>query len=80
MAAKQSLSGMRILITNDDSVNAHGIKALERIANSITPDVWIVAPEVEQSGKGFSVTFDSTLRILENSVFQERLPIVFSQR
>ena len=67
MAAKQSLSGMRILITNDDSVNAHGIKALERIANSITPDVWIVAPEVEQSGKGFSVTFDSTLRIKEIS-------------
>lgn len=63
MASNQSLSGLRILITNDDSINAQGIKALERIANSITPDVWVVAPEVGQSGKGFSVTFDSPLRI-----------------
>ncbi|GHU21044.1 5'-nucleotidase SurE [Alphaproteobacteria bacterium] len=67
MKANQSLSGLRILITNDDSVNANGIRALERIANSITPDVWVVAPEVGQSGKGFSVTFDSTIRIHEIS-------------
>lgn len=67
MASKASLSGLRILITNDDSINSSGIKALERIANSITPDVWIVAPEVQQSGKGFSVTFDSILRIKEIS-------------
>ncbi|GHU14886.1 5'-nucleotidase SurE [Alphaproteobacteria bacterium] len=63
MKANQSLSGLRVLITNDDSINSSGIRALERIANSITPDVWVVAPEVGQSGKGFSVTFDSTLRI-----------------
>lgn len=67
MATKQSLSGIRILITNDDSINSNGIKALERIANSITPDVWIVAPAVEQSGKGYSVTFDSILKIKEVS-------------
>ncbi|MDR0677912.1 MAG: 5'/3'-nucleotidase SurE [Holosporaceae bacterium] len=63
--AKSSVS--RILVTNDDGINTSGIKALERIANSITPDVWIVAPEVGQSGKGFSVTFDSILRINEIS-------------
>ncbi|MDR2681602.1 MAG: 5'/3'-nucleotidase SurE [Holosporaceae bacterium] len=67
MKNNQSLSGLRILITNDDSINSHGIRALERIANSITPDVWVVAPEVGQSGKGFSVTFDSALRIKELS-------------
>jgi len=67
MLDNKSLSGLRILITNDDSINSQGIKALERIANSITPDVWVVAPEVGQSGKGFSVTFDSTLRIKEIS-------------
>ncbi|MDR3180088.1 MAG: 5'/3'-nucleotidase SurE [Holosporaceae bacterium] len=67
MKNNQSLSGLRILITNDDGINSHGIKALERIANSITPDVWIVAPEVGQSGKGLSVTFDSALRIKELS-------------
>jgi 5'-nucleotidase len=63
MVSKAALSGLRILIVNDDSINANGIKALERIANSITPDVWVVAPEVGQSGKGFSITFDSILRI-----------------
>ena len=57
------LSGLRILITNDDSINANGIKALERIANFITPDVWVVAPEIGQSGKGLSVTFESALRV-----------------
>ncbi|MBE6446988.1 MAG: 5'/3'-nucleotidase SurE [Alphaproteobacteria bacterium] len=65
--ASSSLSKLRILITNDDSINASGIKALERIANSITPDVWVVAPEVGQSGKGYSVTFDNVLRIKEIS-------------
>lgn len=63
----KSLSKMRILITNDDSIHANGIKALEKIANNITPDVWVVAPEVGQSGKGFSVTFDDILRVKELS-------------
>ncbi len=65
--ANSTLSKMRILITNDDSINANGIKALERIANAITPDVWVVAPEVGQSGKGYSVTFDDILRVKEIS-------------
>ena len=63
----KELSKLRILITNDDSIHANGIKALEKIANSITPDVWVVAPEVGQSGKGFSVTFDDILRVKELS-------------
>lgn len=67
MASTKSLSELRILITNDDSINSNGIKALERIANSITPDVWVVAPEVVHSGKGFSVTFDSVLRVKQRS-------------
>lgn len=59
----RSLSGIRILISNDDGVHAEGIKVLEKIANTITPDVWVVAPEKGQSGKGCSSTFDSILRI-----------------
>ena len=62
-----NLSKMRILITNDDSIHASGIKALEKIANNITPDVWVVAPATGQSGKGFSVTFDDVLRVKEIS-------------
>ena len=67
MIGKTALSGLRILIVNDDSINSYGIRALERIANSITPDVWVVAPEIGQSGKGLSITFDSVLRINEIS-------------
>ncbi|MDR2766211.1 MAG: 5'/3'-nucleotidase SurE [Holosporaceae bacterium] len=67
MSAKQSLSGLRILLTNDDGIDSPGLKALERIAHSITPDVWVIAPDMEQSGKGFSVTFDSILKIDEIS-------------
>lgn len=67
MGNSKSLSELRILITNDDGINANGIKALERIANSITPDVWVVAPSVGHSGKGFSVTFDNVLRIKQFS-------------
>lgn len=63
--ALQSLSGIRILITNDDGVHSLGIKVLEKIANILTPDVWVVAPEKEQSGRGCSATFDSALRIQE---------------
>ena len=33
----------RILISNDDGIDAPGIKLLEKIAHQLTPDVWVVA-------------------------------------
>jgi 5'-nucleotidase len=47
---------MRILLTNDDGVNATGLKVLERIAATFSDDIWIVAPSEEQSGAGHSLT------------------------
>ncbi len=41
---------MRILITNDDGIEAPGLRALEHIACEITKDVWVVAPETDNSG------------------------------
>ena len=35
---------MRILLTNDDGVNAPGLKVLEAIARTLSDDIWIVAP------------------------------------
>ncbi len=35
---------MRILITNDDGIHAEGIEVLERIARTISDDIWVVAP------------------------------------
>ncbi len=56
------LSSARILVTNDDGINAPGLKVLERVARSFTRDVWIVAPETEQSGAGHSLTLSRPLR------------------
>ena len=54
---------MRILISNDDGINAPGFAVLESIANSLSDDVWAVAPEIEQSGAGHSLTLHRPLRV-----------------
>jgi len=54
---------LRILITNDDGINAEGLKVLEEIAASISDDVWVVAPEVEQSGASRALTLSELLRV-----------------
>ncbi|MFP5469188.1 MAG: 5'/3'-nucleotidase SurE, partial [Alphaproteobacteria bacterium] len=52
----------RILLSNDDGINAPGLKCLERIAKQLTDDIWIVAPETEQSGASHSLTLHHPLR------------------
>ncbi|HTU10711.1 MAG TPA: 5'/3'-nucleotidase SurE [Allosphingosinicella sp.] len=54
---------MRILLTNDDGVNATGLEVLERIARGFSDDIWIVAPSEEQSGAGHSLTLSTPLRL-----------------
>src|SRR3954469_16534629 len=54
---------MRILLTNDDGVNATGLKVLETIARTFSDDIWIVAPTEEQSGAGHSLTLTRPLRL-----------------
>ncbi|TPP10917.1 5'/3'-nucleotidase SurE [Rhizobium glycinendophyticum] len=56
---------MRILLTNDDGIHAPGIVALEKIARSLSDDVWIVAPETDQSGLAHSLTLSEPLRLRE---------------
>lgn len=51
---------MRILITNDDGINAPGLEVLAEIAAEIAgPDgeVWTVAPAFEQSGVGHCISY-----------------------
>ncbi|MFQ5533778.1 MAG: 5'/3'-nucleotidase SurE [Sphingomonadales bacterium] len=57
----------RILVSNDDGIHAAGLKALEKIAHSLSDDVWVVAPETEQSGASHSLTLAHALRIREVS-------------
>jgi len=54
---------MRVLLTNDDGVHAPGLKVLERIARTLSDDIWIVAPMEEQSGAGHSLTLAHPLRV-----------------
>ena len=55
----------RILLANDDGINAPGLEVLEAIAAELSDDVWVVAPETEQSGAGRSITLSHPLRVRE---------------
>ena len=54
---------MRILCTNDDGIHAPGLAALERIARELSDDVWVVAPETDQSGVSHSLSLNDPLRL-----------------
>ncbi|OBZ94089.1 stationary phase survival protein SurE [Pararhizobium polonicum] len=58
---------MRILLTNDDGIHAEGLAVLERIARTISDDVWVVAPETDQSGLAHSLTLSEPLRLRQIS-------------
>jgi 5'-nucleotidase len=65
---------MRILLTNDDGISAPGLAVLTRIAEHLTDDIWIVAPETNQSGASHSLTLQEPLRCrqLETQRFMVR--------
>lgn len=56
---------MRILLTNDDGINAPGLAVMEKIARTLSDDVWVVAPETDQSGLAHSLTLSHPLRARE---------------
>ncbi len=53
----------RILITNDDGIDAPGIKLLESIATEFSGDIWVVAPASERSGASHSISLTDPLRM-----------------
>lgn len=53
---------MLVLVTNDDGIDAEGLKALGR-AFSKDHELWIVAPKDQQSGSSHKITLDRPLRI-----------------
>lgn len=61
------LAKARVLISNDDGIEAPGLKVLEKVARKLARDVWVVAPETEQSAAGHSLTIRRPLRIREVS-------------
>ena len=58
---------MRILLTNDDGIHAPGLEVLERIAAELSDDVWVVAPELDQSGLSHSLSLNDPLRLRQVS-------------
>lgn len=54
---------MRILLTNDDGIHAEGLQVLERVARQLSDDVWVVAPETDQSGFAHSLSLSDPLRM-----------------
>ncbi len=59
---------MRILITNDDGINAPGLKVLRAIAEEVAgPDgeVWTCAPAFEQSGVGHCISYTHPFMVNE---------------
>ncbi|WP_404480500.1 5'/3'-nucleotidase SurE [Novosphingobium sp. BL-52-GroH] len=58
---------MRILLTNDDGINAPGLYVLEKIAAQLSDDIWICAPSEEQSGAGHSLTLTRPVRLRQHA-------------
>src|SRR4030065_667115 len=61
---------MEILLTNDDGIYAPGIAALKHSIQDLG-QITVVAPAVEQSGVGHSITFSHPLRIREVHINNE---------
>ena len=57
------MSPMRILVTNDDGIHAEGLDICEQIARALSDDVWVIAPEYDQSGVAHSLTLNDPLRL-----------------
>jgi 5'-nucleotidase len=61
--ARRRRKKLRILVSNDDGIHAPGLAVAEKIARSLSDDIWVVAPETEQSGAAHSLTLSMPLRL-----------------
>lgn len=55
------LANLRILLTNDDGIDAPGLAVLKKVAETLSDDVWVVAPSGNQSGAGHRFTLGHEL-------------------
>lgn len=55
----------RVLLTNDDGIDAPGMAVLEEIAAQVAREVWVVAPEHDQSGQSHAISLHHALRVSE---------------
>src|SRR5580698_3802414 len=53
----------KVLLTNDDGFDAPGLRTLTEVAEELADEVWIVAPNYDQSGTSHSLSLHSPLRV-----------------
>src|SRR6202012_575767 len=63
MSVGNSATKMRILVTNDDGIHSPGLDICAEIARALSDDIWIVAPETDQSGVSHSLSLNDPLRL-----------------
>ena len=65
------MKDLKILITNDDGINAPGIKLLNKVAREFSDDITIIAPEREQSGRSQAMSLSDIIRLrqLDENVY-----------
>jgi 5'-nucleotidase len=59
----------RVLLTNDDGIHSPGLTVLSEVAAELASEVWVVAPEHDQSGTSHSLSLHAPIRL---SRFGER--------
>ena len=59
----EKLARARILVTNDDGIHAPGLALMEKVAGELSDDVWVAAPETDQSGVSHSLSLSDPLRL-----------------
>ena len=64
---------MRILITNDDGIHSDGLDVCADMAKTLSDDVWVIAPEFDQSGVSHSLSLNDPLRL--RSVAERRYAV-----
>ena len=56
-------SSARVLLTNDDGIQGRGLIVLKKLIEPFVKEVFVIAPELEQSGASHSLTLRQPLRI-----------------
>ena len=62
---KEHLNSLRVLLTNDDGISASGLVLLEELLGPLVNELWVVAPQTDQSGTSHSLTLRQPLRVRE---------------
>jgi 5'-nucleotidase len=53
----------RVILTNDDGIDAPGLRTLEEVAATLAREVWVVAPDHDRSGTSHSISLHAPLRV-----------------